>query len=193
MRGVEGWLVILRVVVGAWFLKAVWTKLTVAYLWGTIPYLAVSARFVGFQPKRVAEFAAGNPVGWYKDFLETTVLPNAKLFATLQAYGEVCVGIGLVLGLLTVLSGLIGLLLSINYGLATQWMSFGQQGFHTLLITSMVILVGCAAGRRWGLDAWLRARAGRSRWVWLVTYLRMLRAAFSTLCPTLGRAVESIL
>ncbi len=64
MLGAQGWIVLLRVVVGAWFLKAVWTKLTIASLWG-IPYPIVSPRFVAFQPARVAEFAAGNPVGWY--------------------------------------------------------------------------------------------------------------------------------
>src|SRR5712691_2569421 len=94
----QAWLVLLRVVVGAWFLKAVWTKLTLAHLWGVIPYPAVSPRFLGFHPKRVAEFAAGNPIGWYKEFLEQTVLPNAALFATLQVWGEVAVGIGLALG-----------------------------------------------------------------------------------------------
>ena len=49
----------------------------------------VSPRFLGFQPKRVAEFANGNPVAWYKQFLEDTVLPHAGLFAHLQAYGEI--------------------------------------------------------------------------------------------------------
>src|SRR5881396_16006 len=124
---------LLRVVVGAWFVKAVWTKLTIAM--GVIPYPTVSPRFVGFQPKRVAEFAAGNPIGWYKDFLESTVLPHASVFATLQAYAEVAVGLGLVLGLFTGLSAFVGLFLTVNYGLATQWMSFGQQGFHVLLGT----------------------------------------------------------
>src|SRR2546428_12014939 len=80
MVGAPLWIALLRVVVGAWFLKAVWTKLTIAMVWG-IPYPAVAARFVGFQPKRVAEFAAGNPIGWYKDFLEQTVLPHASVFA----------------------------------------------------------------------------------------------------------------
>jgi hypothetical protein len=28
---------VLRIVVGAWFVKAVWTKFTVAYLWDAIP------------------------------------------------------------------------------------------------------------------------------------------------------------
>jgi thiosulfate dehydrogenase [quinone] large subunit len=154
------WIALLRVVVGFWFLKAVWTKLVVNWLFGVIPYPVVSSRFLGFQPRRVAEFAAGNPVEWYKHFLEDTVLPHAALFATLQAYGEAAVGLGLVLGLLTGLSAFIGLLLAINFGLATQWMSFGQQGFHLLLVTSMIIFLGSRAGRRWGLDGWLLARAG---------------------------------
>lgn len=159
----DRWLVLLRVVVGAWFLKAVWTKLTLSFLWGAIPYPAVSSRFLNFHPKRVAEFAAGNPVGWYKEFLEATVLPNTKLFATLQAYGEACVGIGLVLGLLTGLSALVGLLLALNYGLATQWMSFGQQGFHLLLVTSMVIFLGSRAGRTLGFDRVLLRATRESR------------------------------
>lgn len=163
MLAPQVWIVLLRLVVGGWFLKAVWTKLTVAWLWGSIPYLVVSPRFLGFHPKRVAEFAAGNPLPWYKDFLEQTVLPNATLFASLQAYGEACVGIGLVLGLFTGLAALIGLFLSVNFGLANQWMGFGQQGFHLLLVTSMVIFLGSRAGRSWGLDQLLLRGARRSR------------------------------
>lgn len=159
----DRWLVLLRVVVGVWFLKAVWTKLTLSFLWGMLPYPAVSPRFVNFHPKRVAEFATGNPIGWYKEFLEGAVLPNAQLFATLQSYGEACVGLGLVLGLFTGLSALVGLFLSLNYGLAAQWMSFGQQGFHLVLVTSMVIFLGTRAGRVWGLDCLLLRAAPKSR------------------------------
>jgi uncharacterized membrane protein YphA (DoxX/SURF4 family) len=165
------WIVLLRVVVGAWFLKAVWTKFALMWLWDAIPYPVVSPRFLAFQPKRVAEFAAGNPVAWYREFLETIVLPKAKLFAILQTYGEAAVGLGLVLGLLTGLSALVGLILTVNYGLATQWMSFGQQGFHVLLATSMLIFLGSRAGRVWGLDVLLRHLAGvRARgWLSLIT------------------------
>jgi thiosulfate dehydrogenase (quinone) large subunit len=159
---------VLRIVVGAWFLKAVWTKLTLGFAAGVIPYPAVSPRFLGFQPKRVAEFAAGNPVGWYKDFLEQTVLPHASLFATLQTYGEVAVGIGLVLGLLTGVSAIVGLFLALNFGLATQWMSSGQQGFHLVLITSMIIFIVTRAGRVWGIDAWLLRGPSRRRWLRLL-------------------------
>jgi thiosulfate dehydrogenase [quinone] large subunit len=164
------WIAVLRIAVGAWFLKAVWTKLVLAWAWGFVPYPAPSPRFLGFHPRRVAEFAAGNPVGWYKDFLESTVLPHATLFATLQSYGEVAVGLGLVLGLLTGLTALVGLFMTVNYGLATQWMTFGQQGFHLLLTTSMVIFLVARAGRCFGLDALVlrRAGAGSRRWLRLV-------------------------
>jgi thiosulfate dehydrogenase [quinone] large subunit len=158
MKRPEFWIALLRVVVGAWFIKAVWTKLTVEFLWGVVPYPAVVPRFVAFHPKRVAEFAAGNPVGWYKDFLEHSVLLHSATYATLQAYGEAAVGVGLVLGFFTGLAALVGLFLSLNYGLASQWMSFGQQGFHLLLITSMIIFLGARAGRAWGLDARLFGR-----------------------------------
>jgi thiosulfate dehydrogenase [quinone] large subunit len=156
---------VLRIVVGVWFVKAVWTKLALGMAAGVIPYPVVSPRFLGFHPKRVAEFAAGNPVGWYKDFLEHTVLPHASLYATLQTYGEVAVGLGLVLGLFTGLAALVGLILAVNYGLATQWMSFGQQGFHLLLITSMLLFLLTRAGRVWGIDAWLLALKPRHRWL----------------------------
>jgi thiosulfate dehydrogenase [quinone] large subunit len=162
----QTWIAVLRVVVGAWFLKAVWTKLVVKVLWGVVPYPAVSPRFLGFHPTRVAEFAAGNPVGWYKDFLEGTVLPNSRTFATLQAYGEAAVGLGLVLGLFTGLTALVGVVLSVNYGLASQWMSFGQQGFHVLLVTSMVVFLGSRAGRAWGLDGWILTRRGARAPLW---------------------------
>jgi len=46
-------------------------------------------------------------------------------------------------------------------------MSFGQQGFHLLLVTSMVIFIGAGAGRAWGLDALLLRRAGPGAQRWL--------------------------
>jgi len=173
MLGAPGWIVLLRIVVGAWFMKAVWTKLTLEFAWGVLPYVTVSSRFIGFQPKRVAEFAAANPIGWYKDFLENTILPNAALFAQLQTYGEVAVGVGLIMGFCVGLTALVGLFLTVNYGLATQWMSFGQQGFHVMLITSMIILLGARAGRAWGIDALILRMnpAPKRRWLRIIMVL----------------------
>src|SRR5437870_9278675 len=151
MSAPETWLALLRVVVGAWFLKAVWTKLVLEFLWGVVPYPVVSERFLAFHPKRVAEFAAGNPVGWYKDFLETTVMPQSRLFATLQAYGEAAVGLGLVLGLLTGLTALVGLFMCVNFALAARWMWFGHLVFLLLLVSSVVMFLFSLAGMSWGV------------------------------------------
>ena len=60
--------------------------------------------------------------------------------------------IGLTLGLCTGIASLVGLLLVVNYGLATQWMSPGQQGFHLLLTLLMITFFFSRAGRTWGLD-----------------------------------------
>jgi len=177
MRAPENWIAFLRIVVGAWFVKAVWTKLAISFAWGAVPYIDVAPRFVNFHPKRVAEFAAGNPIEGYRRFLEEIVLPHAALFARLQAYAEVIVGIALVLGLFVGAGALLGFFLTLNYGLATQWMSFGQQGFHVLLITSMIVFIGARAGRVWGLDAILLRAAPPARRRWLVATAALLALA----------------
>jgi hypothetical protein len=48
--------------------------------------------------------------------------------------------------------------LVVNYGLATQWMSPGQQGFHLVLLFLMLAFFFSRAGRIWGVDAWLARR-----------------------------------
>lgn len=152
------WLALPRVITGLWFLKASVTKLSFMLAGGFLPIPTVTARYLGFMPKRVAEFAAGNPLGWYRDFLEMVVIPRTDLFAYLQTFAEVAVGLGLTLGLLTSTSAAVGLFLTVNYFLATQWMGFCQQGFHLVLAAAMVAFLGAQAGRVAGLDAWLLRR-----------------------------------
>lgn len=158
MRAPAAWLALSRVVTGLWFLKASVTKLAFVLAGGFFPLPTVAGRYLSFMPKRLAEFAAGNPLGWYRDFLEAIVLPNVGLFAHLQTFGEVAVGLGLTLGLLTSTSAAVGLLLTANYFLATQWMGFCQQGFHLVLGAGMLAFLGARAGRVAGLDAWLLRR-----------------------------------
>jgi thiosulfate dehydrogenase [quinone] large subunit len=110
------------------------------------------------MPKIVARQASG----FYKQFLEGTVLPNSSVFAQLTAWGETVVGLGLTLGLLTGLASLVGLFLVTNYGLATQWMSPGQQGFHLVLFFLMLAFFFARAGRTWGIDGWLARRKPNS-------------------------------
>jgi uncharacterized membrane protein YphA (DoxX/SURF4 family) len=151
-------LAFLRIVVGLYFVKSLITKMSIVLVGGFLPVPAVSERWIGVMPKIVAKQASENPIASYKQFLEGTVLAHPELFAQLTAWGETAVGLGLTLGLLTGVSSLIGLVLVTNYGLATQWMSPGQQGFHLVLFALMLSFFLARAGREWGLDAWIARR-----------------------------------
>jgi thiosulfate dehydrogenase (quinone) large subunit len=152
------WLAVLRIVVGLYFVKSLLTKMSVVMLGGILPVPAVSARWLEVMPKIVTKQASENPIAFYKHFLETTVIPNSPVFAQLTAWGETVVGIGLTLGLLTGVASMIGLVLVFNYGMATQWMSPGQQGFHLVLFFLILAFFFARAGRRWGIDGWLARR-----------------------------------
>lgn len=156
------WLAILRIVVGLYFVKSLVTKMSVVMIGGVLPLPIVSQRWLDVMPKIVTKQASENPIAFYKQFLEATVLPNSSLFAQMTAWGETVVGIGLTLGLLTGLASVVGLMLVINYGLATQWMSPGQQGFHLVLLFLMITFFFARAGRTWGIDGWLGRRRPRS-------------------------------
>jgi len=158
MRHPDRWLAALRIAVGLWFLYGGIRKVTFVLWGGLLPLPTATDRWIGVMPKRIAEFASGNPIERYKEFLDGTVLHNPKLFAGLTAWGEFSVGVGLTLGLLTVLAGLIGLAMMVSYLLATFWMGFGPLGFHLLLIACMLVFFASKAGRTWGLDAWLVKR-----------------------------------
>jgi uncharacterized membrane protein YphA (DoxX/SURF4 family) len=162
MNHAAEWLALLRIVVGLYFVKSLVTKMSVVTLGGVLPIPAVSERWLTVMPKIVAKQASENPLSFYKHFLEGVVLPNSSLFAQLTAWGETVTGLGLTLGLLTGLASLVGLLLVVNYGLATQWMSPGQQGFHLVLFFLMLAFFFARAGRTWGIDGWLARQWPRS-------------------------------
>jgi uncharacterized membrane protein YphA (DoxX/SURF4 family) len=152
------WLALLRIVVGLYFVKSLITKMSIVLLGGVLPVPAVSERWISVMPKIVAKQASDNPVTFYKQFLEGTVLQQSSTFAQLTAWGETVTGLGLTLGLCTGIASVVGLVLVINYGLATQWMSPGQQGFHLVLFFLMLAFFFGRAGRTWGLDGWLARR-----------------------------------
>src|SRR5437867_7351922 len=158
MRFPERWLAVLRIAVGLWFAKALFTKLSITLLGGFLPVPSASERWLHVMPILVGKYAEGKPVGFFRDFMQRTVIPHSELFAQLTAFGEVAVGLGLTAGLLTTLAAGIGLLLVVNYGLAVQWQGSAQQGFHYMLVVSLVVILAARAGRYWGVDGWLRLR-----------------------------------
>lgn len=165
MRRADRWLALVRIVVGFWFAKGLATKLSWTLVGGILPFPSVSQRWINFLPERLAEWVASGPPGWYESFLVNAAIPNSTAFAKVTAWGEILVGIGLMLGLFTVLASLGGLWLILNYFVAAMGSGFNQQGFHVLLIACFVAFIAARAGRTWGLDGWLLRHRPRSRLV----------------------------
>jgi thiosulfate dehydrogenase (quinone) large subunit len=160
LTSADCWIAILRIGVGLWFLKSLFTKVAWSLLGGVLPIPGPSPRWAAFLPERLAEYAAGNPIGWYAGFLQHVAIPNIHAFAWLTALGESAVGLALTLGIATRWAALGGAFLMANYFLASFWMGPSQQGFHLLLFLCMAAFMGAGAGRFWGLDAlWIARRA----------------------------------
>jgi thiosulfate dehydrogenase [quinone] large subunit len=87
--------------------------------------------------------------GWYVWFLQNVVEPNASLFATLVALGELAVGLGLLFGLLTGIAAFGGVFLNGNFVLA------GVLGQNPALILMGAFLMVAWRNAGWiGLDRW---------------------------------------
>lgn len=74
----------------------------------------------GFLKGALAKATGAHPSvqGWYASFVNSVALPNAKVFSYLVAYGELLVGISLILGALTVVGLVAGAFMNLNYMLA---------------------------------------------------------------------------
>lgn len=145
----ERWLSFVRIVVGFWFVKTLWTKVGITWVGGLLPVPSASDRWIAFLPVRLREWGASNPIAWQRTFLRDVAIRNAELFAHLTVFGEVVVGIGLTLGLLTGWSAAGGLILIGTYALASAGQPFNQQGLHMVLIACMIAFMAARAGRTW--------------------------------------------
>ena len=62
MRSADRWLAGLRIAVGVWFAKAIFTKLSVTLAWGFLPVPTASDRWLHVMPILVTKYAEGNPI-----------------------------------------------------------------------------------------------------------------------------------
>ncbi|MGA8533338.1 MAG: DoxX family protein [Candidatus Tumulicola sp.] len=144
-RAYAGWLAIVRILTG------------VMWLAHGIPKFTQSARFMppnGAMPQYVAR-GLQSTTGAYHEFLAGVVQPNLPLFAELVRLGEVLVGVSLVLGALTRVGGLVGIVLTLDYIAARGHMLSSatlQSADLGLLVLSLISLV-LPTGRVLGIDA----------------------------------------
>jgi thiosulfate dehydrogenase (quinone) large subunit len=93
--------------------------------------------------------------GWYGGFLQTVVLPHAAFWSYAVTYGEIAVGLGLIVGLFTGVAAFFGTVMNGSYLLA------GTVSVNPILfaLASLLVLAWKTAGW-WGLDRWVLARLG---------------------------------
>ena len=150
------WLAVLRIVVGLWFLKALWLKLELVGGW--LPLPVASERWVEALPRIVSGWAQVNPLPWYRGFLEQVVVTNAAVFANLTALGNVAIGLGLTTGFLCGVAAILGLIIVMAYELGALGLPLPGHGLRIVMWFAMLAFLFARAGRVWGLDGWLARR-----------------------------------
>ncbi|MEQ2526863.1 DoxX family membrane protein [Robertmurraya yapensis] len=103
----------------------------------------------GFIKGAIAGAGGEHPTvqGWYAAFLEGVALPNAEIFSFLVQWGEVLVGLGLILGVATIPALIAGAFMNLNFMLA------GTTSTNPILYTvAMILLFAGTASYYYGVD-----------------------------------------
>jgi uncharacterized membrane protein YphA (DoxX/SURF4 family) len=109
--------------------------------------------------------AASSTTGPFKAFLTSVVVPHQNIFAELVAYGELLVGIALILGLLTKVGAFGGVFLSLTYFLETGKFErhFGLMSFELMLFAVSLFILVTPADRFASIDSALRRTRPKRR------------------------------
>lgn len=128
---------VLRIWLGIQWIEAGWHKVADGFDAG------------GFLQGALAKASGDHPAvqGWYATFLESFAVPNVELFNVLIPWGEVLVGLGLILGAATIPALIAGAFMNLNFLLA------GTVSTNPILFTVAVILLFTgAASYYYGVD-----------------------------------------
>jgi uncharacterized membrane protein YphA (DoxX/SURF4 family) len=137
-------LTILRIYLGVILLYTVIGKIT-----ASSPFSEEMLGFINFEIK------SGRLTGFYTGFLQSVVIPNAKLISYLIMTGELVAGLGFLLGAFTRLSAIIAMALFLNYMLAKgRWFWSPDSEDAAVFFIALILFLG-RAGRFFGLDAFL--------------------------------------
>ncbi|WP_226035131.1 DoxX family protein [Aquibacillus saliphilus] len=135
---VAGVLAIIRIYLGYSWITGGWGKITGGGFDAS-----------GFLNGAIANSTGDHPAvqGWWAAFLENVALPNASLFSFLVMWGEVLVGIALIVGLFTNFAVLMGLVMNFSFVFSGTVSTNGQM----ILLGILVLVAGANAGK-YGLD-----------------------------------------
>jgi thiosulfate dehydrogenase [quinone] large subunit len=131
-------------------------------------YTGVFFVYFGFGKISGGNFANGmtgfinsqleNSFGFFRPFLESVVLPNNGLFAFLVSWGELAIGIAMILGLATRYAAVAGAIMVASFWFAKGQGLFNAQNHDAVWFFIFVVLAGLHAGRTMSLDQKLVSR-----------------------------------
>jgi uncharacterized membrane protein YphA (DoxX/SURF4 family) len=125
--------------------------------------VAVSGKLHGPAPFQVGmggflTHMQPNELPLYQSFVQSVVLPNAAIFASLIVAGELYVAVAMLFGVTTRLGALVAAFLVLNYMLA-KGANFWTPSSNDAAYFILAVVVGLgAAGRVAGIDRMLAAR-----------------------------------
>jgi thiosulfate dehydrogenase [quinone] large subunit len=146
------WLVV-RLYVGYQWFSAGWIKLFNPLWVGERAGTAVT----GFLQGAIQKMGGAHPdvQSWYGMFIENLALPNAKFFSYLVTYGELLVGVALILGIFTGVAAFFGAFMNLNYLLA------GTISINPELLFIEFFLITAWKNAGWyGMDRWILPKLG---------------------------------
>jgi thiosulfate dehydrogenase [quinone] large subunit len=141
------WLIV-RLYVGWQWLNAGWEKFT-SSAW-TGPQAGTALK--GFLSGALGKATGPNPAvaTWYASFISNVAIQHTTLFSYMVAYGELLVGIALIIGAFTGIAAFFGAFMNLNYLLA------GTVSINPILLVAGFFLMLAWRNAGWlGLDRWL--------------------------------------
>lgn len=146
------WLII-RIYLGYEWFMAGWEKIWNPAWTGSDAGKAVS----GFLNGALAKTTGAHPdvSWWYASFIQNIALPNAEIFSYLVVFGELFVGLGLILGILTGISAFFASFMNFNYLFA------GTISSNPIMIfLQFFLILGWRTAGYIGLDRYILPKIG---------------------------------
>lgn len=150
------WLVV-RVWLGLQWIDAGWHKVTDSAWVGAEAGAGITGFVKGAIAKSIVSETNPRPSvqAWYASYLENFVLPYAEIYSYVVAFGELAVGIGLILGILTGIAAFFGVVMNTNFLLA------GTVSTNPILAIPAIFIILAWRNAGWiGLDRFVLPLVG---------------------------------
>lgn len=133
------WLSIIRITIGGLWIKSGVQKV-------------LDGKFTEKIEGTIAYLLSGDVPGWFVTLFETYVTPNAALWAQIVQWGEIAIGILLIIGLFVNLAVLVGIVFNTTFFFLASWSSPSTWSLNLLLIVIQVVLLLASGSKAISID-----------------------------------------